>query len=255
MNASTGVRGHARVLDRRAARARLGAINAQCGWYSAPEATQRSPRVLVWAAVNGFLAEGGRGHHLLGGPPRGPRAIISEPSRVAGLEGPGGDGGLAACRAGGRPCGALSGPWQRKQVSRRIGRMSRLNSTSPANPAEARRPGRRPSRGALRPPGASVATIGRPCSRSGSSRLPLCVDRWKIGLVRAGRPDALRHGRGVAEALGGGDHDRRRVGGRIARGGEPPRGWGWVRPEGRSSVSVRPGIDQGRGVLTRNNTL
>ena len=39
---------------------------------------------------------------------------------------------LSACRAAGRPCGlAESGPWQAKQLSERIGRMSRLNRIVP----------------------------------------------------------------------------------------------------------------------------
>src|SRR5262245_43866705 len=102
---------------------RWGAINDQWAWYSAPSATQRF-RVSFWAAVS-FLCDflGGISSEGESAKMRSTRGLSST---LPGTKAP----ALTACsRISSRRSAlraAVSAPWQAKQFSTRMGRISRL---------------------------------------------------------------------------------------------------------------------------------
>jgi hypothetical protein len=104
---------------------RFGGMNDQCGWYSAPAAIQRLRRSFC-AAVSVLFADFGGIRIVLSS--GSSRATSSLASGSLGTMAP---ISTATSRRSSRRSAlreALSGPWQAKQFSDRIGRMSRLNS-------------------------------------------------------------------------------------------------------------------------------
>ena len=100
-----------------------------------PEATQRLSRSFC-AAVS-VLFDVGRRHDLLGVVREDPGDQLAR-VEVAGGDRAGLDGVVARSSRRSALRAALSGPWQAKQFSRRIGRMSRLNSTAAFDLSSAR---------------------------------------------------------------------------------------------------------------------
>ena len=135
MNASIGLRTHARLLDRGNGRA-----HRRRRRPSAPDT--RPPRLIhrlssSFCAAVSVLCDFRRRHELVG--------IVAEDAldQLA-LVGLARDDRLSLASAESRTSSRrsalrwfLSGPWQAKQFSDRIGRMSRLNSTLPRRPASA----------------------------------------------------------------------------------------------------------------------
>ena len=132
-NASTGVRTHFGSLSLAGTAGRVGAMNAQCGSYSAPSDTQRF-RVAFCSAVS-FLCDDGGGMRCSSSSARSRRLTNSDSSSLPGAMAP---RSIAAARSSKRSLAlraAESGPWQEKHVSARIGRMSRLNFSGASAPA------------------------------------------------------------------------------------------------------------------------
>jgi hypothetical protein len=123
--ASIGVRTKALSSVKAGTAGRVGAMNDQCGWYCAPSWTQRR-RSVFCASVTTFLVFGG-GITSVGSVEQ----TRSMSELLAGLPGTIAPNSTASSRRSSRRSAlraALSAPWQAKQLSARIGRMSRLYS-------------------------------------------------------------------------------------------------------------------------------
>ena len=111
---------------------RVGGMNDQCGWYSAPSAIQRLSSSFC-SGRSTFLSAGGG--MTSSGSSEKMRSSMTLESGSPGAIAPDSTASSRRSRRRSPFRLALSAPWQEKQFSTRIGRMSLLKSSPEARPA------------------------------------------------------------------------------------------------------------------------